>query len=66
MASGTSANIFGMAVVGASAEFGADVEQLCADTIRALAIDGVERANSGHPGMPTAMAPVAYLLFRSK
>jgi transketolase len=32
-------------------------------TIRTLAIDGVQRANSGHPGMPMGMAPVAYLLF---
>jgi transketolase len=33
------------------------------DAIRTLAIDAVERANSGHPGMPLAMAPVAYLLY---
>jgi transketolase len=40
-----------------------DLDRLCVDTIRGLAIDGVQRANSGHPGMPMAMAPVAYLLF---
>jgi len=33
------------------------------DTIRTLAMDAVEAANSGHPGMPMAMAPVAYLLY---
>ena len=33
------------------------------DTIRTLTLDAVERANSGHPGMPMAMAPVAYLLY---
>src|SRR5437762_10940350 len=41
----------------------ADLDRMCIDTIRTLAIDAVERANSGHPGMPMAMAPVAYLLF---
>ncbi len=41
----------------------ADLDQNCVDTIRTLAIDAVQRANSGHPGMPMAMAPVAYLLF---
>ena len=40
-----------------------DLDRLCVDTIRGLAIDGVQRANSGHPGMPMAMAPVAYLLY---
>jgi transketolase len=40
-----------------------DLDTQCVDTIRTLAIDAVERANSGHPGMPMAMAPVAYLLF---
>ena len=37
--------------------------QLCIDTIRALTMDAVQKANSGHPGMPMAMAPVAYLLY---
>jgi transketolase len=41
----------------------AATEQLCIDTVRTLAMDAVEKANSGHPGMPMAMAPVAYLLF---
>jgi transketolase len=40
-----------------------ELEQLCVDTIRVLAIDAVERAKSGHPGMPMAMAPVAYVLY---
>jgi transketolase len=38
------------------------VDQLCIDAIRTLTMDAVERAKSGHPGMPMAMAPVAYLL----
>ncbi|MDX6643457.1 MAG: transketolase, partial [Solirubrobacteraceae bacterium] len=41
----------------------ADAHQLCVDTIRTLTMDAVQTANSGHPGMPMAMAPVAYLLF---
>ncbi|HEV3377819.1 MAG TPA: transketolase, partial [Thermoleophilaceae bacterium] len=39
------------------------VDRLCIDTIRTLTMDAVQRANSGHPGMPMAMAPVAYLLY---
>ncbi len=41
----------------------ATLDQRCVDTIRSLAIDGVERAGSGHPGMPLGMAPVAYAPF---
>ena len=33
------------------------------NTIRVLAMDAVEQANSGHPGTPMALAPVAYLLW---
>ena len=40
-----------------------DLDQLAVDTIRTLAMDGVQKANSGHPGTPMAMAPVGYLLF---
>src|SRR4051812_789421 len=39
--------------------------QLCVNTIRTLAMDGVQKANSGHPGTPMALAPVAYVLFDS-
>jgi len=41
----------------------ADIEQLCINSIRVLAIDAVQKANSGHPGMPMGMAPIGYLLF---
>ncbi len=34
------------------------------NTIRTLAMDGVQAANSGHPGTPMAMAPVAYCLWQ--
>jgi transketolase len=36
----------------------------CINAIRFLAIDGVEKAKSGHPGMPMGMAPAAYTLFK--
>ncbi len=38
-------------------------DQLAIDTIRTLSMDAVQQANSGHPGMPMAMAPAAYLLY---
>lgn len=43
---------------------GMSIEQLSIHTIRTLAIDAVQAANSGHPGAPMALAPVAYLLSR--
>src|ERR671912_2811924 len=39
------------------------IDQLCIDTIRTLSMDAVQQANSGHPGLPLAMAPAAYLLY---
>ena len=41
----------------------AQLDQLCVNTIRTLSMDAVQAANSGHPGTPMAMAPVAYLLW---
>ena len=41
----------------------ADLDRLAIDTIRTLAIDGVQQANSGHPGAPMGMAPMAYTLW---
>jgi transketolase len=41
-----------------------DIEQLAVDTYRTLAMDAVQQANSGHPGMPMGCAPLAYVLFR--
>src|SRR5437764_6068236 len=38
-------------------------DRLCIDTIRTLAIDAVQAANSGHPGAPLSLAPAAYVLF---
>jgi len=39
------------------------IEQLAVNTIKALAMDGVQRANSGHPGMPMGMADIATVLW---
>jgi transketolase len=41
-----------------------DMDQLSIDTIRTLAIDGVQKANSGHPGAPMGLAAVAYTLWQ--
>src|ERR1700733_14436321 len=42
-----------------------DIDQLAINTIRTLSIDAVEKANSGHPGTPMSMAPVAYELWQN-
>jgi len=39
------------------------IDRLAIDTIRTLSIDGVQKANSGHPGAPMGMAPMAYVLW---
>jgi transketolase len=43
---------------------GSRIDRLCIDTIRTLAMDAVQKANSGHPGTPMALAPVAYTLWQ--
>ncbi|HYJ22719.1 MAG TPA: transketolase [Solirubrobacterales bacterium] len=42
-----------------------DIDQLAINTIRTLSIDAVQKANSGHPGTPMSMAPVAYELWQN-
>jgi transketolase len=41
-----------------------DIDQLCINTIRTLSIDAIQKANSGHPGTPMALAPVASTLWQ--
>ena len=41
----------------------AQLDELCVNTIRTLAMDAVEKAKSGHPGAPMALAPLAYVLY---
>jgi transketolase len=40
-----------------------DIDQLSIDTLRILAVDTVQKANSGHPGAPLGCSPIGYLLF---
>ena len=43
--------------------YGGDIDQLCINTIRTLSMDAVQKANSGHPGTPMALAPLAYVIW---
>jgi transketolase len=43
---------------------GHDIDQLCINTIRTLAIDAVQQAQSGHPGAPMGLAPTVYCLWQ--
>ncbi len=54
----------GSAISGTEAQPQGDLDQLAINTIRTLSIDAVQKANSGHPGAPMALAPVAYTLWR--
>jgi transketolase len=42
-----------------------ELDQLCINTIRTLAMDAVQQANSGHPGTPMALAPLAYTIWQN-
>ncbi len=41
-----------------------DMDQLCVNTMRTLAIDAIQQANSGHPGTPMGMSPTVYCLWQ--
>jgi transketolase len=53
-----------MAVSDQTVATGKQLDQLCINTIRTLSMDAVQKANSGHPGTPMALAPVAYCLWQ--
>jgi transketolase len=53
-----------MAVSEQAVVTGKQLDTLCINTIRTLAIDAVQEANSGHPGAPMGLAPVAYCLWQ--
>src|SRR3954467_717618 len=42
-----------------------ELDQLCINTIRALSLDAVQKAESGHPGLPLGAAPMAYVLWQN-
>ena len=49
---------------GRAASSGPSIDKLCINTIRTLSMDAVQRAGSGHPGTPMALAPVIYTLWQ--
>jgi transketolase len=48
-----------------SPALGSELDQLCINTIRTLSMDAVQQANSGHPGTPMALAPLAYTIWQN-
>src|SRR5450432_2757295 len=59
-----SATVRSIEATGRGPELGRVTDQLCINTIRTLAMDAVQQANSGHPGTAMAMAPVMYTLWQ--
>ncbi len=53
-----------MAVSDQAVATGTQIDLLSINTIRTLSMDGVQKANSGHPGTPMALAPAAYTLWQ--
>src|SRR3984957_9520754 len=53
-----------MAVSDQAVATGKQLDQLCINTIRTLSMDAVQKANSGHPGTPMALAPAAFCLWQ--
>ena len=43
---------------------GKSIEELTINTVRTLSMDAIQKANSGHPGTPMALAPLAYVLYQ--
>src|SRR5467141_1725329 len=53
-----------MAVSDQAVATNTQIDLLSINTIRTLSMDGVQKANSGHPGTPMALAPAAYILWQ--
>src|SRR5512136_588050 len=49
--------------VRSSSDLDGDLDELAINTIRFLSVDAVQKANSGHPGLPLGAAPMAYILW---
>ena len=60
----TAAAITKSDVRNSSLSAGTELDQLCINTIRTLAMDAVQQAKSGHPGTPMALAPLAYVIWQ--
>ena len=56
--------VIGSWQMAATAEQQTDIDELCINTIRTLSMDAIQKANSGHPGTPMALAPLAYVLWQ--
>ena len=41
-----------------------ELDNLCINTLRTLSVDAIQRANSGHPGLPLGAAPMAFMLWQ--
>src|ERR1700751_5750306 len=52
-----------MSTATATIDSAAQLDQLAINTIRFLSVDAVQKANSGHPGLPMGAAPMAYVLW---
>ena len=52
------------AALAAPADVSADTVMDCVNTVRFLAIDAINKSNSGHPGLPMGCAPVGYVIYR--
>jgi transketolase len=61
MAASPTSATFGSA---STTPFDAELRKLSIDTIRGLSMDGVQKANAGHPGTAMALAPLAYVIFK--
>ena len=53
-----------MTVPNAASSPNTPLDELCINTVRFLAVDAVQKANSGHPGTPMALAPLAYQIWQ--